>query len=845
MASQRSSGLNRRAAALLACGVLLLTALSVMGIVHLQQTRIHSQKTDRLALQVSDQVDTLYTAVGQVLEVARASRAPVSKILLNDAEQHRTTLEQALTELERIGPGDRLEKTLMQRARVFAVAVLTSLQEVAAPGAHGGQEQVATSARAILDPLYERLRADVQAEVASTQAVAAAADRKAIWGSAGLTGALTLMLMMVAWWGTRTRDRAVHAATASAAQRFESLISNLSDVITVLDADGRITYQSPSLSACTGGQADTLADLLHPEDAGLLAAMVADPGWASIRPVELRLRHADRTYHWWETRLTNLLADPSVQGLVLTSRDVTERRALEGRLADMAYHDSLTSLGNRAMLHRHLSGLTRLPATSSWRQITAGTLFFLDLDDFKSVNDTLGHGVGDRVLQVVADRLRGGVRSRELVTRLGGDEFALVVGGDEPSVAEPLADRILASLARPIAIGDHDILLTASIGLAPILLPPAGPCLPEPGPCLPEPGPCLPEHEPPPSITAAPGAATAEPTAPRPAIPTPAPDTGAVSPRPVVPDPTRPSDEAEPTTWAEDVLRRADMALYAAKTRGKGRWERFDPAMEERTRQQVELQQSLREAIRREQFAVHYQPVVDLVTGRICSLEALVRWHHDGAMIGPDHFIHAAEDSGLIIGIGSWVLHRACRDLTALHHLVPATAGISVAVNVSGRQLVEPGLVDEVLTALDESGLDPRHLVVEVTETLLTEHPERASDMLDDLRHRGIKVAVDDFGTGYSSLSRLTDLPVDIVKIDQSFIRPLTGIAGNRSTAIVSAIITLANALALQTVAEGVETPQQLILLRNRACSRVQGFLFARPLPFPELAYLLASTPSW
>jgi diguanylate cyclase (GGDEF)-like protein len=836
MASQPTSGLSRRASALLAGGVLLLTALSVMGIVHLQQTRIHSQKADRLAQQVSDQVDALNAAVGQVLEVARASREPVSMILLTDAEQHRRTLEQALTELERSGPGDELEKTLTQRARVFGVAVLTSLQEVAAPGAHGGQEQVATSARAILDPLYARLQADVQAEVASTQAVAAAADRKAIWGSAGLTGALTLMLMIVAWWGTRTRARAVHEATASAARRFKSLISNLSDVITVLDADGRITYQSPSLSAGTGGQTDTLTDLLHPEDTDLLVAMVADPAWASTRPVELRLRHADRTYHWWETRLTNLLADPSVQGLVLTSRDVTERRALEGRLADMAYHDSLTGLGNRAMLHRHLAGLTHLPATSSSRPTTS-TLLFLDLDDFKSVNDTLGHGIGDRVLQVVADRLRGGVRSRELVTRLGGDEFALVVGSDEPAVTAPLADRVLATLARPIAIGDHDILLTASIGLAPILPPPAGPCPAEPGPCLPE-------HEPP-SITAEPTATTAEPTAPRPAIPTPAPDSGAVSPSPVVPLPPRPSDVAESTGWAEDVLRRADIALYAAKTRGKGRWERFDPAMEERTRQRVELQQSLREAIRREQFAVHYQPVVDLATGRICSLEALVRWHHDGAVTEPDNFIPAAEDSGLIIEIGNWVLHRACHDLVAVHRLDPAMAGISVAVNVSGRQLVEPSLVDEVLAALDTSGLDPRHLVVEVTETLLTEHPERASDMLDNLRTRGIKVAVDDFGTGYSSLSRLTDLPVDIVKIDQSFIRPLTGIAGNRNTAIVSAIITLANALTLQTVAEGVETPQQLALLRDRACSHVQGFLFARPLPFPELTDLLASTPNW
>jgi EAL domain-containing protein (putative c-di-GMP-specific phosphodiesterase class I) len=211
----------------------------------------------------------------------------------------------------------------------------------------------------------------------------------------------------------------------------------------------------------------------------------------------------------------------------------------------------------------------------------------------------------------------------------------------------------------------------------------------------------------------------------------------------------------------------------------------------------------------------------------------------------PDNFIPAAEDSGLIIEIGNWVLHRACHDLVAVQRLVPAMAGTSVAVNLSVRQLVEPALVDAIMTALDESELDPRHLVVEVTETLLTEHSELVSDTLTELRHRGIRVAVDDFGIGYSSLSRLTDLPIDILKIDRSFLRPLADARRASTAAIVSAIIALAKALSLDTVAEGVETPQQLALLRDRACSHVQGFLFARPLPLAELTDLLASTPSW
>lgn len=774
----RITGRRRWVAALLA-GALLLGASPVVGIVRLQQARVQSQRTNDLVFQVADQMDALDAAVGQVLAVAEAAEVPVSRILLTGAEERRQALEDAFTEFEAHGSADPLQQTLVRRARAFVDAVLVCLQEVATPGAHGDQQQVATAARTVLDPLHDVLQEDIRAEIAHTSAAAAAADRQAIWGSGGLAAGLLVMMMVVAGLGARDRSRAVHRATASAARRFESLISNLSDVITVLDATGRITYQSPSLGVAVGQPLAELTEVLHADDVGLLSAMVADPERAVGRPLELRLRHADRTHHWWETRLVDLLADPNVEGLVLTSRDVTERRALEGRLTEMAYHDSLTGLGNRTMLHRRLSQIAARTESAPDRPPAAGMLFFLDIDDFKSVNDTLGHGVGDRVLQVVADRLCSGVRAQELVVRLGGDEFGLVVGTDDPAVTEPLADRLLAALARPMAIGGHDIVLTASMGMAPVLLPIPG------------------------------------------------------------------SGVAGSPVWIDDLLRRADIALYAAKTQGKGRWERFDPVMEECTRQRVELQRALREAVRAGQFAVHYQPVIDLVTGRVCSLEALLRWHRDGAVIGPDQFIHVAEDSGLIVAIGSWVLHRACHDLGELHRRVPTAAKVSVAVNVSSRQLTEPALARQVLAALDETGLPPEHLVIEVTETLLTEYPERARAMLGQLRDRGISVAVDDFGTGYSSLSRLTDLPVDIVKIDQSFVRPLTGTGQDGNVAIVSAILALAQSLALQTVAEGVETPGQLALLRDRSCARAQGFLFAEPMPFAELVELLATGPCW
>jgi diguanylate cyclase (GGDEF)-like protein/PAS domain S-box-containing protein len=768
--------------AVVAVVALLLSASAVVGLVHVQQVRARGDDAAHLVVQVEKEVDDLYGAITPILHASSDPRTSLPSTLLEDARQRGRSLDATLVRLQHHRPSVPVRTAVIQETRTFHTTVADTLDEVAVAGSPAPPDWV-TRAHRVLDPLYSRLRKDL-AELASTSTIAAdAAERQAIWGSAGLVTTLSVLLMVAAWSLAQARAQTAHRTTTATARRFESLISNISDLVTVLNGEGRVAFQSPSLACFLGIEhGGVLTEVIHPDDMAQLDRIVADPAAASGRTLELRLRHGDGNYHWWETRVTDLRDDPSVRGLVLTSRDVTERRKKEGRLAELAYQDPLTGLSNRAALHRHLTARQRQ------RSSPGGHLFFIDLDDFKAINDTLGHDVGDRVLQVVGERLRGSVRSQELVARLGGDEFAVVVNAAPEEVTRLLADRMMVALSRPIAVGGRDILLTASMGVAPETYPTA------------------------PSRSDA----TGEPTA-----------TG------------EPAEAAQPPTWLTDPLHKADIALYAAKARGKGRWERFDPTMEEHAWPVVELRQALQEAQLRDQFVLHYQPIFDLRTNRVCALEALLRWRRDDVMVGPDRFLDVAEDSGLIVPIGGWVLRRACADLASLHRQLPETVELSVAVNVSGRQLAESTLPDDIRTALRDAPLNAEHLAIEVEESLLCQHPLQAEAMLAEVRRLGVRIALDRFGTGGCTISQLTALPVDTLKLDPSLIRPLSG-SEQDVPAIVSAVLGLARALALRTVAEGVETWQQWETLRARHCSHAQGYLLARPMPFTELTDRLA-----
>jgi diguanylate cyclase (GGDEF)-like protein len=446
----------------------------------------------------------------------------------------------------------------------------------------------------------------------------------------------------------------------------------------------------------------------------------------------------------------------------LALNDASARQAIDKALGDAVYqatHDSLTSLPNRALV---LDRLEHALARSS-RSGNQLAVFFVDLDRFKVINDSLGHGIGDEVLIEIARRLTTAARAGDTVGRLAGDEFVVISEDVELDEALRLAERLAAAVAQPTNVYGREAGLTSSIGVV---------------------------H------TSAGG-------------------------------------------QAEDLLRDADVAMYRAKERGRSRIELFDNAMRTRMLERIETEQALRRAIRSGDLRVHYQPMFSLTTGRAVSVEALVRWQLPGGrLVRPDEFIPLAEDTGLIIPLGAWVLTRACTDIARWRRDQPDLANLEVTVNLSGRQIADSGLSSIVADALFGSGLPESALTLEITESVLMEEAETTVETLRSLKGLGVGLAIDDFGTGYSSLSYLRRFPVDALKIDRSFVGGLD--QGGEDLAIVTAVVRLAKALGLDVVAEGVETQGQLRELRRVGCHMAQGYLLGRPLPDADIAGVLA-----
>ncbi len=585
----------------------------------------------------------------------------------------------------------------------------------------------------------------------------------------------------------RSGELGVAAAKAQGEARFQALVHNSSDLITLVDADLAIGYQTPSVTRLLGyaeGEliGTQLADLTHPEDRLALFAARAEAtaGSRASATSELRLRHRDGSYRHVQSIHTNLLDDPDVRAVVVTTRDVTAQKALEAQLQHNAFHDALTGLANRALFADRLDhALARTD-----RRAAPVAVLFVDLDDFKAVNDGAGHTAGDDLLVAVADRLRRTLRPSDTIARLGGDEFAVLiedaVDSEQPDAA---AQRLLAALAEPFVGGDDgaQLRITASVGIA---IGAAG------------------QHD------------------------------------------------------AAELLRHADVAMYAAKAAGKSRSALFEPEMDSAIIGQLRLKAELTRAVERGEFTVYYQPTVELSSGRLAGVEALVRWEHpERGLVPPLDFIPLAEQTGLIVPIGRYVLREACRQMRAWQLSYPATPPMTVSVNLSARELDEPGLVDSVRAVLDETGLDPAHLVLEITESLLLVDLPATVGSLSELRILGVRLAVDDFGPGYSSLTYLENLPVDILKIDKSFVdrigMPAAGLDGTADPAqpvMVSAISRLGHALHLQMVAEGIEQPEQVEALRGLDCQYGQGYYFARPLTPDDLAAVLlrqSDDPGW
>jgi len=564
------------------------------------------------------------------------------------------------------------------------------------------------------------------------------------------------------------RERAQAALRASEV-RFRSLVQNASDLITVIDADTTIAYQSPSIKRVLGFDADDLAGtklsgLLHPEDIAHVLAFVDETMTAQgkVGSVEARLRHRDGAWRHVEIVGADHRRDPAVQGFIINIRDVSERKALEKQLRYQAFHDPLTRLANRAAFTDRLAqGLRR--SARSGRPL--GVLF-LDLDDFKSVNDGLGHSVGDQLLVEIGQRLQGCLRETDTCARFGGDEFAILLEDlDGVEDAARVAGRITEALAQPATHARREIIISASVGIAM-------------------------------------------------------------------------SDQGPAT--ADDLLRRADLAMYAAKGRGKAHFEIYEQKMHVSVAERLELLAGLQRALDRDEFAIHYQPVISLDDGHVEGLEALARWDHPSrGLLHPDQFIPYAEESGAILGLGRWMLTEACGQARQWRGAVNGGGELAVGVNVSMRQLQLPAFHDEVCAALDEAGLEPSSLILEITENAMMQDVGATLNTLHELKKVGVRLAIDDFGTGYSSLSYLSKLPLDILKIDKTFIERAVD-----QEHLIRAIIELGKSLGLTIVAEGIETKQQLAMLRGLACDSGQGFLVTEPLPASEIeAFLNRSTP--
>jgi diguanylate cyclase (GGDEF)-like protein len=446
-------------------------------------------------------------------------------------------------------------------------------------------------------------------------------------------------------------------------------------------------------------------------------------------------------------------ADGEPEYLLSVIEDVTERIRTTKELAYQAHHDALTGLANRVLFTEKVNEALAQLARNGDRF----SILFLDLDRFKSVNDSLGHTMGDALLKAVAQRMQASLREVDLVARLGGDEFAILqmAERDQREAAIALATRLHDVVSATCQIDDHQIVIGTSIGIA-----------------------CAPEHG----------------------------------------------------TDAEHLLKCADLALYQSKSKGRSRFSFFESRMETEARARHALEIDLREAIARGDFELHYQSVIDLATGAPCGAEALVRWRKpQQGIIAPDRFIPLAEETGLIVPLGEWILRTACGDATAWP---PHT---KAAVNLSPVQFGKGDLVSAVSRALVESGLAPNRLELEITESILLHNNAENIALLHTLKALGISIVLDDFGTGYSSLSYLKMFPFDKIKIDRSFVTDLS--TRPDCAAIVCAIIGLGRSLDIVTTAEGVETMEQSSLLRAAGCQLAQGYLFSKPVPVSQLAF--------
>jgi diguanylate cyclase (GGDEF)-like protein/PAS domain S-box-containing protein len=569
-------------------------------------------------------------------------------------------------------------------------------------------------------------------------------------------GAIAMFVLVVA--RVSELGRLVAVTRAHGEARFRSLVHNANDVIIVLDGDGIITYASPAINRVWHHRTTDILNtaftgLLHPDDVdrftrSLAVAVISTTTGGTT--FDGRIWSSAQEWRSFEALTANLLTDPSVNGVVLTCRDTTERVRLEAQLTHQAFHDPLTGLANRALfLDRVEHALGRLA-----RRDRLAAVLFIDLDDFKTINDGLGHSTGDALLTEVSRRLTRHLRPGDTAARLGGDEFSILVEDvTDRRTITTVAQRLITALQQPITIDNITVSINASIGIA----------------------------------------------------------------------------ARDTTDSAQLLIRDADIAMYDAKTNGKGRYAWFDPPMRAQAVDRWELRTDLAAALPHNELFLLYQPIINLATGSIAGAEALLRWRHPTrGIIPPGAFIPIAEQTGMITEIGDWVLRTATIEATRWQSHSTPTHRPYVSVNVSAVQLRDDAIVARVRDALARSELPPDALVLELTESTVMDDIDHTRTVLHELKDLGVAVAVDDFGTGYSSLAYLRQFPVDLLKIDRSFVTELGTQVQARN--LTEDILALARALNLPSIAEGIETPEQLNHLQAMNCALGQGYHLGPPM---------------
>jgi len=558
--------------------------------------------------------------------------------------------------------------------------------------------------------------------------------------------------------------------------RFRSLVESAKDAIVLTDFEGKIISWNDSAEIIFGYSRDeasrlSLSDLFpsgSSDDSGQTAIrpfIVTELLQSKSKTIELKGIKSDGEEFPLEISLSSW---QTIDGLFYSGiiRDITDRKSLEEQLTHQALHDPLTKLANRVLFRDRVAHALAKIARSK----TSIAVLFLDLDNFKTVNDSLGHARGDMLLVSVAERLRTCLRSTDTPARLGGDEFAVLIeNARHPEDAVFVVERITEALRDPFTIDGKEVFVETSIGIAASV-------------------------------------------------------TGAENP--------------------EELLRNADVAMYKAKSQGKGRYVFFENEMRVALMERIELEDDLRTAIENQELELNYQPIVELETNRVTGMEALIRWNHPKhGLILPDKFIPIAEDANLIVPIGIWVLEEACRQASCWINQYGGEWDLSITVNLSIRQFQQSNLFKLVAETLARTALPPEYLILEITETLMIQNTEAMIEKLQRLKDLGIRLAIDDFGTGYSSLSYLHRFPVDILKIDKSFIEKVC--QGKEGTAVARAIIMMGESLNLRVIAEGVENAEQASALKRLGCESGQGYHFSRPLDRDAMSEFLANAETY